>query len=112
MVFSIQTLKQRFVSESETSHFKCLWSDLVHYFQKSLVLLILTPQTVIFGFLNSTSSDYTFKKNKLLINRILLIFKLYVYRSREKEFIHINIPKIKSPKRQKKKLLQVTKKRQ
>ena len=37
---------------------------------------------------------------RLLINYILLIFKLYVYRSREKQFIHINniIPEIKSVK--------------
>ena len=63
---------------------------LVHYFQNSFVLPILTPQTAIFGFLDSTNSDYNLKKNKLLINHILLIFKLYVYRSREKQFIHIN----------------------
>ena len=69
---------------------KCLWSDLIHYFQNSLVLPILTPQAAIFGFLDSTNSDYNFKKIKLLIDHILLIFKLYVYRSREKEFIHIN----------------------
>ena len=69
---------------------KCLWSDLVQYFQNSLVLPTLTPQTAIFGFLDSKNSDYNFKKNKLLINHILLIFKLYVYRPREKKFIHIN----------------------
>ena len=71
---------------------------LVHYFQNSFVLPILTPQTAIFGFLDSTNSDYNFKKNKLLINHILLIFKLYVYRSREKQFIHMNnlIAEIKS----------------
>ena len=68
-------------------------SDLVQYFQNSLVLPTLTPQTSIFGFLD-------FKKNKLLINHILLIFKLYVYRSRGKQFIHINnlIAEIKSAK--------------
>ena len=84
----------------ECDSIKCLWSDLVHYFQNSLVLPILTPQTAIFGFLDSTNSDYNFKKNKLLINHILLIFKLYVYRSREKQFIHINnlIAEIKSAK--------------
>ena len=65
---------------------------LVHYFQNSLVLPILTPQAAIFGFLDSTNSD--------LINHIVLIFKLYVYRSREKQFIHINnlIAEIKSAK--------------
>ena len=84
----------------ECDSIKCLWSDLVHYFQNSLVLPILTPQTAIFGFLDSTNSDYNLKKNKLLINHILPIFKLYVYRSREKQFIHINnlIVEIKSVK--------------
>ena len=74
----------------ECDSIKCSWSDLVHYFQNSLVLPILTPQPAIFGFLDSINSDYNFKKNKLLINHILLIFKLYVYRSREKQFIHIS----------------------
>ena len=64
----------------ECDSIQCLWSHLVHYFQNSLVLPILTSQTAIFEFLDSTNSDY----NKLLINHILLIFKLYVYRSREK----------------------------
>ena len=73
----------------ECDSIKCLWSDLIHYFQNSLVLSIVTPQTPIFGFLDSTNSDCSFKKNKLLINHILLIFKLYVYRSREKQFIYI-----------------------
>ena len=72
--------------------------NLVHYFQNSLVLPILTPQTAIFGFLDSTNSHYNIKKSKLLINHILLIFELYVYRSREKQFIHIKnlIAEIKS----------------
>ena len=63
----------------ECNSIKCLWSNLVHYFQNSLVLPILTPQTAIIAFFDSTNSDYNFKKNKLLINHILLIFKLYVY---------------------------------
>ena len=54
------------------------------------MLPILTPQTVISGFLNFINSEQNLKKNKLLINHILLIFKLYVNRSREKQFIHIN----------------------
>ena len=61
----------------ECDRIKCLWSALVQYFQKSLVLQTLTPQTAIYGFLDSKNSDYNFKKNKLLINHILLIFTLY-----------------------------------
>ena len=77
-----------------------LMVGLVQYFQNSLVLPILTPQTVIFRFLDSTNSDYNSKKNKLFINDILLIFNSYVYRSREKKLIYINnlIAKIKSAK--------------
>ena len=88
--------------------------DLVQYFQNSLVLPTLTPQTAIFGILDSTNSDYNFKKNKLLFNHIILIFKLYVYRYKEKQFIHINnlIAEIESVKAIEKNLLQVTQKRQ
>ena len=84
----------------ECDSIKCLWSDLVQFFKNSLVLPTLTPQTAIFGFFDSTKSEYNFKKNKLLINHILLIFKLYVYRSREKQFIYINnlITEIRSAK--------------
>ena len=48
----------------ECDRIRCLWSDLVQYFQNSLVLPILTPQTAIFGFLNSTNSDFKFEKKK------------------------------------------------
>ena len=61
--------------------------DLLQFLQNSLILPTL--QTVIFGFLNSLSNDYIFK-NKVFINHILLIFKLYVYKSREKNLININ----------------------
>ena len=43
---------------------KRLWSDLVEYFQNSLVLPTLTPQTVFFGFLDFTKSNSKFKKKK------------------------------------------------
>ena len=81
--------------------FKCLWSNLIQYFQNSLVLPTLTTQATIFEFLDSTNSDSKSKKSKLLINHILLIFKLYVYKSRVKQFININnlIAEIKSVKK-------------
>ena len=62
----------------ESDRIKCLWSDLVQYFQNSLVLPTLTLPTAIFRFLDSTNSDSKFLKNKLLMNHILLIFKLHV----------------------------------
>ena len=69
---------------------KCLWSDLVQFFQNNLILPNVTSQTVIFGFLDSTSNDSIFEINKCLGNHILLIFKLYVYKSREKKLMNSN----------------------
>ena len=69
---------------------KCLWADLVQYFQNNLMLPTLTPQAAILRILESASSDSTFKNNKVFINHILLTFKLYVFKSREKKFINLN----------------------
>ena len=68
----------------EWDRVKCLWSDLHHCFQNNLMLPPLTPQTTNFGFFDSTNNDCNFENNKVLINHILLIFKLCVYKSREK----------------------------
>ena len=69
---------------------KFLWSELVQCFQNTLILPILTPQTAILGILDSVSNNSLFENNKTLINHILLIFKLCVYKSREKKFINTN----------------------
>ena len=69
---------------------KCLWSDLVQCFQNTLILPTLAPQAAILGILDSESSNSCFENNKIFINHILLIFKLYVYKSREKKFVNIN----------------------
>ena len=74
----------------ECDHVKCFWSDIVQFFQNSLVLPTLKSQTDISEILDSTSNDYIFKNNKVFINHILLIFKLYVYESREKKFVTTN----------------------
>ena len=39
-------------------------------FQNNLILPTLTPQTVIFGILDSASNDSIFKNNKVFINHI------------------------------------------
>ena len=85
----------------ECDRVKCLWSDLVQCFQNNLILPTLTPQTAIFGFLDYTNNDSIFENNKCLSNHILLIFKLYVYKSREKKLLNINnfIPEIRKIKR-------------
>ena len=58
--------------------------DLVQCFQNNLILPTLTLQAIIFGILESASNDSIFKNNKVFINLILLIFKFYVFKSREK----------------------------
>ena len=65
--------------------------DLVQCFQNTLILPTLTPQTAIFGW-NSwfRKQCFLFRNNKVFIDHVLLIFKLYVYDSWEKKFIDIN----------------------
>ena len=63
---------------------KCLWPDLVQFFQNNLISAILTPEAVIFGFLDSTYNDNVFDNNRYLSNHMLLIFKLFVYKNIEK----------------------------
>ena len=74
----------------ECDRIKFLWSELVQCFQNTLIVRTLTPQTAILGILDSVSNNSFFENNKILINHILLIFKLYVYKSREKKFINTN----------------------
>ena len=71
---------------------ECLWADLVQCFQNNLILPTLTPQAAILGIPESASNDSIFKNNKVFINHILLIFifKLHVFKSREKKFINLN----------------------
>ena len=59
-------------------------------FPKYLNIITLTPQTAIFGILDSINNNSFHKNNKILMNHILLIFKLYVDKSREKKFINTN----------------------
>ena len=74
----------------ECDRVKWLWSDLVQFLENNLILPTLTPQTAIFDFLDYTNNDSIFEKNKCVSNHILLIFKLYMYKSREKKLLNIN----------------------
>ena len=72
-----------------------LWSQI--FFSTDLNLPLLTPQTTIFGFLVETDKCI-FK----ITNHLLLIFKMYIYKSREKGSVDISslineIRKIKAP---------------
>ena len=62
-----------------------LWSQLRIFFSADLNPPLSTPQTVIFGFLVETDK-YIFK----ITNHLLLIFKMYIYKSREKGSVDIS----------------------
>ena len=81
------------------AQFIFLLTQLQHFFQNILIIPPITPQSAIFGF-----TDH--KVNYHLINHILLIFKYYVYKTRENGSLDLkvlkrNIHKIKNIEKQK-----------
>ena len=78
---------------------KCLCERLRTQFQNDLILPTLTPQTAILGLYNESNDNYN------LLSHILLIFKYYIYISREKrtlkrDIIIANLIKIKKKEKQ------------
>ena len=69
----------------DSIHAKCLWERLQTKFKNDLILLSLTPQTAILGLYNEVNNNYN------LLSHILLIFKYYIYVSREKGILNIDI---------------------
>ena len=68
---------------SECHVTKELWKRLNLFFNGSLCLPELLPQTAFFGFIISS-------ENLLLENHILLLFKIYLYNSRNQEKVRFN----------------------
>ena len=62
-----------------------LWNQLLLFFETDLDFTDLTPQTALFGFINESDNNLN-----ILQNHTLLIFKLYVYRSRERGVLNLN----------------------
>ena len=64
---------------------KQLWNHLRLFLMNDISLPILTPQTAIFGFINGIENNvYKIK------NHILLIFKLHVYKNRERGTLELS----------------------
>ena len=61
------------------------WERLRMKFQNDLILPPLTPQTAILGLHNKENDNYN------LLSHILLIFKYYIYISRGKRILNIDI---------------------
>ena len=58
---------------------KQLWDELQYFVSQYLYVLEITPQSALLGFFNISSQQQNF----LLMNHLLLIFKHYLYMSRE-----------------------------
>lgn len=71
---------------SECIYVLSMWSKLCSFFKKVFSLPSLTPQTAIFGFTKNEHLDKFY-----LFNHILLIFKSYVYQTREKKALSFEI---------------------
>ena len=61
----------------ESTHTQNLWNQLQTYINENLVIPCLTPQSAMFGFID------TQLENRVTINHLLLIFKFNVYTSRD-----------------------------
>ena len=64
---------------------KILWNRLLLFFEKDLDFPDLITQAALFGFVNESDNNLN-----ILQNHILLIFKLYVYQSREIRVLNLN----------------------
>ena len=62
---------------------KTLWADLKNVFYPRLNVPILDLQSAVFGFLDTSD------KHNLILNNILLMYKITLYRNRDKNNIHI-----------------------
>ena len=68
---------------------KVLWVQLISLVENKLSIPTITPQSAIFGFLQNSGKDH------IIINHLLLIFKFYVYVSRDQHKVSFNVFKSK-----------------
>ena len=69
---------------SECDSTICLWLKLKKHFHCVLTFPVLTPQTTILDLFHDSTS------NLRLVNDIMLLFKLYIYKSRNEHWLNIN----------------------
>ena len=68
---------------------RVLWVQLKSLFVNKITIPAITPQSAILGFLEKSHKDY------IIINHLLLIFKFYVYVSRDQHKVNFNALKNK-----------------
>ena len=64
---------------------KIIWNRLLLFFETDLDFPDLTPLAALFGFVNESDNNLN-----VLQSHILLIFKLYIYQSRERGVLNLN----------------------
>ena len=70
----------------ESCKIQSLWEEFRKYFHDDFSLPILLPQTALLGFLDFSEREYLF-----LFNHVLLVFKLYLYKTREEKILHLKM---------------------
>ena len=87
---------------------KTLWNQLSLFFETDLDFPDLTLQAALFGFINESDNSLN-----ILQNHILLIFKLYIYQSRERGVLNLNglIKNVTKVKKLERKIASVCKKK-
>ena len=63
---------------------KILWNQVLLFLETDLDFPDLTPQAALFGFINESDNNLNILQNHILI------FKLYVYQSRERGVLNLN----------------------
>ena len=84
VLFIILKLKQHSMFFINVQLLKFFGTNLL-FFETDLDFPNLTPQAALFGFINESDNNLN-----ILQNHILLIFKLYVYQSRERGVLNLN----------------------
>ena len=77
---------------------KKLWNQLTSILSDDFIFAISTPQSSIFGFWNLDTNEY------LILNHLLLAFKMYIYNARTTGYLNIShlliyIKDIRTPRR-------------
>ena len=87
---------------------KILWNQLLLFFETDLNFPGLTLQAVLFGLINESDNNLN-----ILQNHILLIFKLYIFQSRQRGVLNFNglIKKVTKVKRLERKIASVCEKK-
>ena len=82
----VKRKKQFAISSLPVQLYNPFGSQLNVFFSGSITFPTLTPQTAIFGLISSENNN----SNILILYHLLLVFKLYIYKARERHSIRLD----------------------